>query len=73
MEKLLLKCNTTGPDEQDFCADGYTLEIQRNDGLGISEMELRSMLTQTVWALEGDTAASVLVERGDIGPGYIIK
>lgn len=63
MEKMLLKCDTSGPDEQGFCASGYAMEVTRNDGKGLSEMELRSMLTQTLWAMEGDNKSSVIVTR----------
>lgn len=54
MEHALLKCDTTGPDDQEFCPDGYVIEVRRNDGKPLSEIELRSMLTQICWAVDGD-------------------
>ena len=53
-------CDTTATDENEFCAQGYTISISRNDGQALSEMEMRSTLTQTIWALEGEKSLIVL-------------
>lgn len=63
MENVLLICDNTGPEEQEFCQEGYSLEVRRNVGKPLSEMELRSMLTQTIWAIEGEKSM-VVVQRG---------
>ena len=57
-------CDTTANDDNEFCASGYTISISRNDGQALSEMEMLSTLTQTIWALEGDSSQAV-IERAN--------
>jgi len=59
-DKVKVVCDTTATDHNEFCEIGYTISIRRNDGQALSEMEMRSTLTQTLWALEGDPSQVVL-------------
>lgn len=66
MSKNIVKvvCDTTANDHNEFCKTGYTISISRDDGQALSEMEMRSTLTQTVWALEGEPS-QVVLERSN--------
>lgn len=52
--KVHLCVNVGGPDEQDGSEVGYQVVVKRNDGAPLSEMELRSMLTNLSWAVDGE-------------------
>ena len=45
---------TGGPDEQDSCDQHYQVTVKRGDGLPLSEMELRSILTNLSWSIDGE-------------------
>lgn len=52
--KVQLTVATGGPDEQEGCPEGYQVIVKRGDGLALSEMELRSVLTNLSWAIDGE-------------------
>ncbi|WP_298150967.1 hypothetical protein [Flavobacterium sp.] len=51
--EVRLESTTGGPDHQDGCEAGYQVIVKRGDGLPLSEMELRSVLTNVSWAIDG--------------------
>lgn len=52
--RVRLNVETGGPDEQDGCTEGYHVIVRRNDGSPLSEMELRSLLTNLSSAIDGE-------------------
>jgi hypothetical protein len=52
--KVQLEAVTGGPDWQDGCDQHYQVTVKRGDGLPLSEMELRSVLTNLSWAIDGE-------------------
>jgi formylmethanofuran dehydrogenase subunit B len=52
--KVRLHAVVAGPDEQDGSEVGYQVAVERNDGLPLSEMELRSVLANLSLAIDGD-------------------
>jgi len=49
-----LVATTGGPDEQGTCPQGYQVTVKRGDGKPLSEMELRTVLNELAWAIDGD-------------------
>jgi hypothetical protein len=49
------------------------MSVRPSNGNGLSELELRSLLTQTLWTLEGDPASFMIVVRGDLDHEFTIQ
>jgi hypothetical protein len=60
--KVHLKAVVGGPDQQEGSEIGYQVVVKRNDGLPLSEMELRSVLTNLSWAID-DEESLIDLER----------
>jgi hypothetical protein len=52
--KVQLTAVTGGRPGQDGCDKHYQVSVKRGDGLPLTEMELRSVLSNLSWAIEGE-------------------
>jgi len=62
--RVCLEAKTGGPDSQPVCVDGYQVVINRCDGSPMSEMELRSLITNLSWAIDGQPCHIDLTRAG---------
>lgn len=60
---VVLSAALSGPDNQCDCKDGYEVEVKRKDGKPLSEMELRSVITNLSWAVDGNDSLIDLVRN----------
>jgi hypothetical protein len=52
--RVLLEAATGAGDGQDICPAGYHVVVKRLDGAPMSEMELRTLITNLSWAIDGE-------------------
>lgn len=58
---VVLRSASSGSDTQYDCKDGYEVELRRKDGKPLSEMEIRSVIVNLSWAVDGEDSLINLV------------
>lgn len=61
MGTVVLIASTGGDCDQISCQEAYKVEAMRMDGLPLCESELRSLISNFSWAIEGDDSLITFV------------